>query len=67
MKLIEIKILGLVQVHTKILGHKGVITPMKVNQTRIDTKMVQGRKTTRRRVRWPESDNRAQKVQGLKS
>ena len=47
MKLIEIKILGLVQVHAKTLGHKGVITPMKVNQTRIDTKMVQGRKTTR--------------------
>jgi hypothetical protein len=67
MKLIEIKILGLVQVHAKTLGHKGAITPMKVNQTRKDTKMVQGRKTTRRRVRGLESDNRAQKVQGFKS
>ena len=67
MKMIEIKILGLVQVHAKTLGHKGDITPMKVNQTRIDTKLMQGRKTTRRRVRGPESDNRARKVQGFKS
>ena len=67
MKIIEIKILGLVEVHAKTLGHKEVITPMKVNQTRIDTKMVLGRKTTRGRVRGPESNNRAQKVQGFES